>query len=148
MLPVHSFLIYILLSVTHLVNASVTVYYQPGQAPLSTGTGTAAGALYTAAAAYDPTVLTPPAVPTNQPTQFTIQLQNGGTPNVSIPQSGAFVGFSIEMSVVNQISAYIIFAAFGVIRLLICFLIYSWKKLDIASGAFSKSDVEYHRTSR
>ena len=107
--PIHSFHVFlsfgILLSLFQqlIVVSAVTVYYQPGQAPLSTATGTAAGANYTGAAAYDPRVLTPPPVPSPLNTQFTIQLQNGGTPNVSIPQPGSFVGFSIEMSVVNQV---------------------------------------------
>lgn len=103
---IHSFHVFlsfaILLAILQQVSA-VTIYYAPGQSPLATATGTAAGANYTVAAAYDPTVLTPPAVPSPFTTQFTIQLQNGGTPNVSIQQPGSFVGFSVEMSVVNQV---------------------------------------------
>ncbi|KAI0299017.1 glycoside hydrolase family 79 protein [Multifurca ochricompacta] len=71
----------------------------------STSTTTGAAANYTGAAAYDPTVLNAPAVP-NPPisTQIPIPLSSsGGIPNLSIPQSGAFFGFSIEMSVSNQV---------------------------------------------
>jgi hypothetical protein len=102
--PIHSFQLLLSFLLTfNLVCASVTVYYVTGQAPIATGTSTSAGANYTAAAAYDPTVLTPPPIPSPFTTQFTIQLQNGGTSNLSIQQSGSFMGFSIEMSVVNQI---------------------------------------------
>ncbi|KAF9450508.1 glycoside hydrolase family 79 protein [Macrolepiota fuliginosa MF-IS2] len=83
-----------------LVNG-VTVYYIPGQAPLSAATASAA--TYTGAAAYNPTVLTPPPVPTDLPKSFTLQLVNGGTAGASIPVPGRFFGFSIEMSVVNQV---------------------------------------------
>jgi hypothetical protein len=83
--------------------ASVTVYHQLHQQPLSLTT-TANAASYTGAAAYDPTVLEPPPPP-HPPInrQFGIQLGNGGTPGASIPQNGAFFGFSIEMSVVDQV---------------------------------------------
>jgi hypothetical protein len=105
--PIHSFHVFlgfgILLTLFQQVSA-VTVYYQPGQAPIS-ATATAAGANYTGLAAYDTSTLNPPPVPNPFNTQFTIQLQNGGTPNVSIPQVGSFIGFSIEMSVVNQVGA-------------------------------------------
>lgn len=91
------------------VYASVTVYYQYGQHPLESTTTTAAAADYTGAAAYDPTVLNPPPPPNPPiPTQFAIQLQNGGTPGVSIAQHGAFFGFSIEMSVVDQVCECIV----------------------------------------
>ncbi|RDB17658.1 Beta-glucuronidase [Hypsizygus marmoreus] len=82
----------------------VTVYYIQGQEPLTaTGTASAGAANYTGAAAYNPTVLNPPPVPSPFNSQFNIQLQNGGTPGVSIPQEGSFLGFSIEMSVANQV---------------------------------------------
>ncbi|KAF8509965.1 glycoside hydrolase family 79 protein [Gautieria morchelliformis] len=83
-------------------HAGVTIYTQvtfgPGTAT-TTGTST-----YTAAAAYDPTSLTPPPVPSPSPAnQFPVQLFSGGMANLSIPQSGAFVGFSVELSVADQI---------------------------------------------
>ncbi|KAF8816878.1 hypothetical protein BYT27DRAFT_7127069 [Phlegmacium glaucopus] len=82
---------------------AVTVY---SQAPLAaTTTGTAAAGSYTGAAAYNPTTLNPPPPPGPQAltTQFSIQLQNAVPPGASIQQGGSFFGFSIEMSVVNQV---------------------------------------------
>ena len=82
--------------------ADVTIYTQ-----VAFGTGNATfmpTSTYTAAAAYDPTSLSPPAVPSPSPTnQFPVQLFSGGMANLSIPQSGAFVGFSVELSVADQI---------------------------------------------
>ena len=87
--------------------AQVTVYYEPGvQATLGgTATVTGAAANYTGAAAYNPTTLTPPSPPGAQalPTQFAIQPPNAVPPGASILQNGSFFGFSIEMSVVNQV---------------------------------------------
>ncbi|KAG6858937.1 hypothetical protein C0995_012791, partial [Termitomyces sp. Mi166 len=77
--------------------SAVTVY------PTATTTIATSAANYTGAAAYDPTVLNPPPVPNGLTTQFVIQLQNGGTANLSLPQNGSFIGFSVEMSVVNQV---------------------------------------------
>ncbi|KAF8576860.1 glycoside hydrolase family 79 protein [Ramaria rubella] len=58
----------------------------------------------TAAAAFDNTSLVPPPIPSPPiPTQFPIQLFSGGMQGLSIPQSGAFVGFSVELSVANQV---------------------------------------------
>lgn len=85
--------------------AAITVYYQQGQNPFGVTTTSVDPASYTGAAAYDPTVLEAPRPPDNQNYAFDIQLQKGGsTTGLSIPQNGAFVGFSIEMSVVNQMS--------------------------------------------
>lgn len=75
-------------------------------------TSTAASASYTGAAAYDPTVLTAPAIPNPAPpTQFTLELQSSGdaVQGLSIRQSGSFLGFSIETSVVNQVRESYIF---------------------------------------
>ncbi|TFK36088.1 hypothetical protein BDQ12DRAFT_737177 [Crucibulum laeve] len=94
----------IILGFASFSSAEVTVWYQQGQEPLASTTSSGSAAAYTGAAAYNPTVLTAPAPPNPAiSTQFAIQLQNGGTPGVSIPQSGSFFGFSIEMSVVNQV---------------------------------------------
>ncbi|GLB44466.1 putative glycosyl hydrolase family 79 C-terminal beta domain [Lyophyllum shimeji] len=79
----------------------ITVYYQPGQEPL-TATATANGGNYTGLAAYNPNMLAPPPVPSPLNTNFSLQVQNG-TPGMSIPQQGSFLGFSIEMSVANQV---------------------------------------------
>ena len=95
-----------------LADAQMTVYEPQGiqvifgGAQSSTGTvaASAAAATYTGAAAYNPTVLTAPAVPNPAPnTSFPIQLYSGGMNGLSIKQSGAFYGFSIEMSVSNQV---------------------------------------------
>lgn len=71
----------------------------------ATATGTAAFANYTAAAEYDSTTLNPPAVPDPPiPTVVPVQLpSSGGFSNLSAPVNGAFFGFSIEMSVSNQV---------------------------------------------
>jgi len=84
---------------------AVTLYYQPGQTPLAEATSTAAGAAYTGLAAYNPLVLTPPPPPgpANFTTQFSLPLTNAVPSQASIQQSGSFFGFSVEMSVVNQV---------------------------------------------
>ena len=71
----------------------------------ATATGTAAFANYTAAAEYDPTTLNAPAVPDPPiPTVVPVQLpSSGGLANLSAPVNGAFFGFSVEMSVSNQV---------------------------------------------
>ena len=84
-------------------SAQVTVYYEP-----QTALTASSSANYTGAAAYNTTTLSPPSPPASQllPTQFTIQLNNAVPAGVSIPQNGSFFGFSIEMSVVNQVCTY------------------------------------------
>ncbi|KAI0270636.1 glycoside hydrolase family 79 protein [Gloeopeniophorella convolvens] len=70
----------------------------------STQTGAAAAATYTGAAAYDPTVLNPPAPPNPPvPTGQFVQLYSGGMNGLSKQQSGAFFGFSVEMSVATHV---------------------------------------------
>jgi hypothetical protein len=96
---VHSFFIFPLL--IGFAHAEVTVYFQKNHGPATTST--AAGANYTGPAAYNPTVLTAPPPPSTPNPSFNIQLQNTGTPGLSIVQPGAFFGFSIEFSVVNQL---------------------------------------------
>lgn len=105
--------ILLLFALTHHASASVTVYGQTGVISVQTGgssptsTSSAVDTFYTGLAAYNTTVLTAPALPNPLPaTQFQVQLQ-GSSQNVnglSIAQSGAFLGFSIEMSVVTQVS--------------------------------------------
>lgn len=91
---------------------AVTVYYQPVQtllaAEASQASAVAAGAKYTGIPAYNPVVLQPPAPPgpTLLPTQFTVQLTDAVPQTASKPQDGSFFGFSVEMSVVNQVSKY------------------------------------------
>jgi hypothetical protein len=85
--------------------ASVTVYYQIGQTPLATASSTASTANYTGPTAYSPVVLNAPSPPGAAafPTNFAMQLSSPVPNNASIPQNGSFFGFSIEMSVVNQV---------------------------------------------
>ncbi|KAI0311516.1 hypothetical protein OF83DRAFT_751031 [Amylostereum chailletii] len=68
----------------------------------TTGTASAAAATYTGSAAYDPTVLEAPAPPSGLTTSFAVDLNTGIT-GLSIPQKGAFFGFSVEMSVANHV---------------------------------------------
>lgn len=76
-----------------------------GSALQRTTTSTAAAAGFTGAAAYNTTQLNAPPVPNPAiPVQFPVQLTStGGIVGLSIRQSGAFFGFSIEMSVSNQV---------------------------------------------
>jgi hypothetical protein len=90
------------------VRASVTVW---SQIPLGgpTGSAAAAAANYTAPAAFDPTVLTPPAIPNPAPpNMFSLQLFSSNTSQrgLSIVHKGTFYGFSIEMSVMSQVREY------------------------------------------
>lgn len=97
-----------LLASFSIAHASITIYYPPGQAPASAASSTtqAAAANYTGAAAYNPTILNPPPLPNPlPPMNFDLQLSSGQA-GVSIQQTGAFLGFSIEMSVVNQVCMY------------------------------------------
>ncbi|KAJ7331317.1 glycoside hydrolase family 79 protein [Mycena albidolilacea] len=84
------------------VHAEVTVYQANNQAAFTTSL--APGATYSGVAAYNPTTLSPPPLPTSSVlTTIPINLQNSGTPNLGIKQKGSFIGFSIEMSVTNQV---------------------------------------------
>lgn len=102
-MPIHPFKFFLGFSILlpGLVAASVTVYYVPGHRHVNGTTTMTAGVTASSGAAAH-TVLNPPPPPVAFNTQFDIQLQSD-TPGLSVPQSGAFVGFSIEMSVVNQI---------------------------------------------
>lgn len=116
MLFVRSFLFFVLLNLSA---AEVTVYNHPALSLYHTGSSTsaAADASFTGLAAYDPTVLNPPAVPNPAPpTNFDIRLTNG-IAGLSIPQSGNFLGFSIEMSVVNQVRECRAFIAYDMFLL-------------------------------
>ncbi|KAJ7727095.1 hypothetical protein B0H16DRAFT_1697847 [Mycena metata] len=88
-----------------LTHATVAVY-TPTQVVFTTApaiSGTPAA--YTGVTAYNPGTLAPPPLPT--PAVLTnpipINLQNAGTPGLGIKQKGSFLGFSIEMSVTNQV---------------------------------------------
>ena len=88
---------------------AVTRYVPEDKATLfgiqPTSTDTSLASSYTGSAAYDPRTLIPPVPPTNPPinTQFAIQLAKGDIPDLSIRHHGAFLGFSIELSVSNHV---------------------------------------------
>lgn len=96
---------------------AITVYdqvplgHQTSSAAAATSTGTDAAATptsteaYSGLAAYDPTTLTPPALPSPLPaTQFPIVLMPAANQvnGLSIRIPSSFFGFSIEMSVATQ----------------------------------------------
>jgi hypothetical protein len=89
------------------VHANVTVYGTLGTYGLSgttTATPSSAAANYTGAAAYNPTALKAPPIPGPKPaTSFNIQLKHGGMQGLSIALPSGFFGFSVEMSVLNQV---------------------------------------------
>ncbi|KAF8519369.1 glycoside hydrolase family 79 protein [Hysterangium stoloniferum] len=88
------------------VYASVTIYTQ---VPLGTATGSSISpaGTDTTHAAFDPTVLNPPALPSPPiPTTYVLQLTSGGANNLSIQQPGNFLGFSVELSVADQICTF------------------------------------------
>jgi hypothetical protein len=89
----------------HVAQAGITVY----QAPLATAT-LPASANYTGAAAYDNVQLTAPALPASggPATSFQVPIQASASSvsGLSIKQDGSFFGFSVEMSVVTQVSEY------------------------------------------
>ncbi|KAJ3476918.1 hypothetical protein NLI96_g10822 [Meripilus lineatus] len=111
------------------VNA-ITVYGLAGasNAPTSTPSvssgGSAASTLSAEPVGYTPPafktlVLTPPPVPDPKPPmQFGVQLESKAenVMGLSIPLSGAFYGFSIEMSIVNQVSECLDSVGFSVYR--------------------------------
>lgn len=104
-LPVRSLSFTLLLLLGHC--NCITTYHANNQAAFATATVPAAQ--YSGVEAYNPTTLIPPPVPS--PTILStipVKLQNTGTPGMSITQSGAFMGFSIEMSVTNQ-GLYVLF---------------------------------------
>ena len=69
----------------------------------STATTSATAAASFTPAAYQTTTLNRPALPNPMPAlTFPAQLFSGGMANMSIPQKGDFMGFSIEMSVATQ----------------------------------------------
>lgn len=86
--------------------ASITVYYQAQQTIAAQATQTTvSGGNYTGLAAYNPTTLIPPSLPSPLPSAaFNIQLGTADTvQGMSIKHPNPFYGFSIEMSVTNQL---------------------------------------------
>ena len=102
-LPVLSLLV----SSVGLASAQYTVY-MPHQQVIFGGNTNSSVQGASAAYDYDPTVLQAPAPP-NPPVpanQF-IQLYSGGMNGMSMPLSGAFFGFSIEMSMATRVRMYL-----------------------------------------
>ncbi|CAE7142978.1 unnamed protein product [Rhizoctonia solani] len=94
-----AFLIAILVAVSY---AEITVYRVGDQGAYASTTTSAAAASYTGSAAYDPTVLTPPAPPAQFNRDFVVLLGQGDPEGASIPIPGSYLGFSIELSVANR----------------------------------------------
>jgi hypothetical protein len=102
-------------------NAAITVYRVGDHGAYATTTTSAASSSFTGTAAYDPTVLTPPAPPTQLNRDFVVlvclrpaliystltrpirQLNQGEPQGASIPIPGSYLGFSIELSVANRV---------------------------------------------
>ncbi|CAE6456102.1 unnamed protein product [Rhizoctonia solani] len=93
----------ILVAVVAISKAEVTVYRFGDQGAYTSTTTSANAASYTGSAAYDPTVLTPPAPPAQFNRDFVILLRQGEPENASIPIPGSYLGFSIELSVANRV---------------------------------------------
>ncbi|KAI0920662.1 hypothetical protein AcV5_010342 [Taiwanofungus camphoratus] len=110
MIP-HGFLLAVLCCLGHA--RAVTVYGLQGVLAPSiatsdptTGTSVYDPPTYTGPAAFNPVILAAPPVPSPAiPNQFILSLANNAQDVVglSIPQSGSFLGFSIEMSVIDQV---------------------------------------------
>ena len=93
-------------------DATLTVYYAPGQTPLADGTvdtDATPTAYDDSLQAYSTATLVAPAAPnaTAMPTAFALAVPSAVPAGASIEQSGSFFGFSVEMSVVNQVCAYV-----------------------------------------
>ena len=106
---------------THLPHASaVTVYNQDGATVVSAAatqsgaaSATATASWLSSLAAYNNVTLTAPALPSPMPsTAFSITVMNSAQDvnGLGIQQVGDFFGFSVEMSVVTQVSEYLDFA--------------------------------------
>jgi hypothetical protein len=90
-----------------LASAQYTVYQPLQQVIFGGSTNGSIQSLTTTSAAYDPTVLQAPAPPNPPvPTNQFIQLYSGGMNDLSMPLSGAFFGFSIEMSIATHVRTY------------------------------------------
>ena len=106
----------------------------------------APSASYTGSAAYDPTVLQAPAPPNPPiPTNQYVQLFSGGANGLSKQQSGAFFGFSIEMSVVTHICWYPSLASLFIFPTR---LSPSGQEQLPLTSAFPQLDGKYQTTSR
>ena len=82
------------------------VYLNGASSASGSSSAAAATATYSGSQAYSPVTLNVPAPPDPMPPQqFGVTLYSGGMTNMSIPQPGNFMGFSIEMSVSTQLRA-------------------------------------------
>ncbi|CAE6452467.1 unnamed protein product [Rhizoctonia solani] len=90
----------VLVATAALSDAVVTVYRVGDQGAYASTTTSAAAAGYTGSAAYDPTVLAPPAPPGQLSRDFVVLVCEPD--GASIPIPGSYLGFSIEMSVANR----------------------------------------------
>ncbi|KAF8883631.1 hypothetical protein CPB84DRAFT_1850908 [Gymnopilus junonius] len=98
-------------SLLHGCASQVTVYYLQGtQATLAPSVQTSVNSAgnCTGPWAYCPATLTAPAPPgpTALTPTFTLETTNAVPQNASLAQNGSFFGFSIEMSVVNQVIGF------------------------------------------
>ncbi|CAE6346593.1 unnamed protein product [Rhizoctonia solani] len=93
----------ILAAAASVSNAAVTVYRVGDNGAYGTTTTSAAASSFTGTAAYDPTVLTPPAPPMQLNRDFVVLLSQGEPVGASIPIPGSYLGFSIELSVANRV---------------------------------------------
>lgn len=95
---------------------AVTVYGQQGMT-VPSGVATTAASTATADSldwlsnfdAYNTVSLTAPSLPSPVPTAFSMTVQNSASTiqGLGTKQEGNFLGFSIEMSVVQQVSEYL-----------------------------------------
>ncbi|CEL63639.1 hypothetical protein RSOLAG1IB_10917 [Rhizoctonia solani AG-1 IB] len=92
----------ILIAAATASRAAVTIYRAGDHGAHGTTTTSADAASYTGSAAYDPTVLAPPAPPEQLNRDYVIVLGQGDPPGISIPIPGSYLGFSIELSVANR----------------------------------------------
>ncbi|KAJ7185827.1 glycoside hydrolase family 79 protein [Mycena filopes] len=93
-----------LLLISTPAHAEVTVYHTDQAAFTTSASAGAPAASYSGVAAYNPGTLVPPPLPSPSVlTTIPVNLQNAGTVGMSIKQKGSFIGFSIEMSVTNQV---------------------------------------------
>ncbi|KAJ7031869.1 hypothetical protein C8F04DRAFT_1109322 [Mycena alexandri] len=101
-LPVRSLGLFLALTAVVPCYGKITVYHA-NQAAFATASAVPA-AQYSGVQAYSPVTLTPPPVPSPAiASTIPVRLQNAGTIGMSIPQPGSFMGFSVEMSVTNQV---------------------------------------------
>ncbi|KAJ7752939.1 hypothetical protein B0H16DRAFT_1663031 [Mycena metata] len=103
-LPVRSLGLFLALAAVVPCRGKITVYPTANQAAFLATASAVPPAQYSGVQAYSPVTLTPPPVPSPViATTIPVQLRNAGTTGMSIPQPGSFMGFSVEMSVTNQV---------------------------------------------